>query len=138
MRVRALDSNHDWTFGRGKNDYFSSRNAVKQNIKTRVLSFYNDCFFALNDGIDWFALLGTKNRIGLEVAVNATILNTQDVLSVIQVLSVLDPVTRNLTLQYEVETSFGVVAEELPIPIDLLLTEDGDPIVTEDGEFITT
>lgn len=61
MIIRALDSLGDWTFGIGKNNYFFDQKAIVENIQTRLLSFFRDCFFDMNAGIDWFRLLGTKS-----------------------------------------------------------------------------
>ena len=62
MIFRNLDSNGDWTLGKGKNNYLRDNAAIGLNIKTRINSWKNDCFFALNDGIDWYNRLGTKNQ----------------------------------------------------------------------------
>lgn len=137
MIVRSVDVNGDWLFGKGRNDYKSAKKAVAQCIQTRLSSFLGDCFFATTEGIDWFNLLGAKNQLALNLAVSAMILNTKDVISIAQLSINLDRDTRQITIKYDVQTNFGVVSAELPNPINLLLTEDGDPIVTEDGEFIT-
>jgi len=137
MIVRALDAGHDWEFGKGRNDYKKNREAVAQNIQTRLYSFLGDCFFAANDGIDWFNLLGGKNKITIELSVSATILNTLYVTGIKQLSIVLSSV-RELTIQYEVDTSFGAVsAESNFIPDEFLLTEGGDTIVTEEGNEIS-
>ena len=39
MKVRAIDINNDWTFGRGLQDYKLNDRAVAQNVKTRLQSF---------------------------------------------------------------------------------------------------
>ncbi len=36
MRVRALDVNGDFTYGKGQNDYLTGNAAVGQSIKTRL------------------------------------------------------------------------------------------------------
>jgi hypothetical protein len=61
MITRALDVDHDWTFGIGKNNYLTEQKAIVQDINTRLLSFFRDCFFDMDAGIDWFRLLGTKS-----------------------------------------------------------------------------
>lgn len=65
MIFRQLDENGDWSFGKGKNNYVSLDEAIKLNIKTRILSWLNDCFFSLTSGIDWLNRLGSKNQAGL-------------------------------------------------------------------------
>ena len=58
MSVRAIDDNRDWQFGQSKQSYKVGIEETAQMIKTRVLSFLGDCFFATQEGIDWLNLLG--------------------------------------------------------------------------------
>lgn len=60
MKFRVLDSNWDWNYGRGIQDYASASLAIAYDIKTKILSWYRDCFFAMEDGIDWKNILGSK------------------------------------------------------------------------------
>lgn len=106
MIVRALDGNGDWQFGKGKNDYKRNLNATAQNISTRLKSFLNDCFFAANEGIDWFNLLGSKNQQAISLAVSSVILNTVDVTSIVS-LQINLSVNRTITIQYNVSTVYG-------------------------------
>lgn len=106
MIVRAIDANNDWQFGKGKNDYRTDILAVSQNIKTRLQSFLGDCFFKTDEGIDWFNLLGSKDLEALKLAINTTILNTQDVVKLNEVSANLDK-NRNLTVIFDVLTTFG-------------------------------
>ena len=109
MIVRAIDVNHDWEYGKGLNDYKSGNLAVAQTINTRLSSFLGDCFFDANAGIDWFNFLGgSKNQLALNLAISATILNTTNVTGILQLSIELDDVTRNLTVQYQVQTSYSV------------------------------
>lgn len=68
MIFRSLDDNHDWNFGKGLNDYLKDNPAVGANIKTRVLSWLNDCFFDQNAGVDWLNRMGLKNQNALLTA----------------------------------------------------------------------
>lgn len=65
MIFRNLDANGDWTFGNGLSNYATGDLAIGLNIKTRLLSWVGDCFFALNAGIDWANRMGRKNQQGL-------------------------------------------------------------------------
>jgi hypothetical protein len=82
MKVRALDINEDWTFGKGKSNYFKDIDAIKQNIKTRIKSWKYNCFFAKNDGVDWnnYFNIGTKNQLDLDI--KRVILQTNGVLRI--------------------------------------------------------
>lgn len=134
MIVRSIDSNGDWKFGKGRNDYLKNRRAVQQNIETRLKMFLGDCFFALNQGIDWFNLLGSKNILELRLSVASVILNTEFV-SGIEELSFNIDTSRNLFIQYDVSTSFGaqsVISGTVEIEIgESILTEDGFSILLE-------
>ena len=107
MRVRALDSNGDWTFGQGQNNYLVNQAAVVQNINTRLKMFVGDCFFALSAGIDWTNLLGSKNQVALNLAINTTILNTDGVVGSILNSAVFNPDTRNFSANYTVQTVYS-------------------------------
>lgn len=106
MISRALDINHDWTFGKGKNDYLINNNAIVQNINTRLNSFVGDCFFSANSGVDWWTLLGGKSQIAVELAVSAVILNTSGVTGLVE-LSVNLSDTRQVTIVYQVATVYS-------------------------------
>lgn len=55
MKVRALDENHDWSMG-----HKLKSEAIAQNVKTQILSLFNDWFLDFENGIKWFDYL-TKN-----------------------------------------------------------------------------
>ena len=65
MIFRNLTSSGDWTFGSGKGNYLTGNPAIGLNIKTRILSWLNDCFFDTTAGIDWANRLGSKNQRAL-------------------------------------------------------------------------
>ncbi len=141
--VRALDANGDWTWGRGKNDYLQRNAAIEQNIQTRLLSFLGDCYFKINDGIDWFTFMGSKgsqNQVALNLAINATILNTEGVVDLVQVSLNIDS-ARKITISYTVTTIYtGVLGPTATVSgvADFIITEGGSVITTEDGNPITT
>ena len=67
MIVRAIKNNNDssgrvWVFGKGLSSYQHEQNAVGQQVKSGLLEFVNDCYFALNNGIDWRTRLGYTNQ----------------------------------------------------------------------------
>lgn len=108
MIVRALDSDHDWTFGKGLNDYKSNQKAIIQNIDTRLNSYLGNCFFDLGAGIDWFNLLGEKDQTTLNLAISTVILNTTNVTGMKQFSTSLSP-SRVFTVQYMVNTTYSVI-----------------------------
>lgn len=110
MIVRQIDSSGDWTYGASKNNYVSSNAAVAQTIACRLRMFLGDCFFATNQGIDWFNFLGgSKNELALQLAINAVILNTDNVTGIVLLSMSLDPQTRVFSVAYTVSTTFGNV-----------------------------
>lgn len=143
MIVRSLDANGDWTFGSGINNYLSGAAAVGQVVATRLLSFLGDCFFATNAGIDWFNLIGNKNQLALNLAISATILNTQsdgqNVVTGITTLNVnLNDATRAFSVSYEITTIYGtitgVVTQNLGVgplapPVNNLLPQFNQPLL---------
>lgn len=60
MKVRALDSSGDWTFGSGLANYISDVDAINQTVASRLKSFKNDNPLAMDENIDWNDLLGRK------------------------------------------------------------------------------
>lgn len=62
MIFRSLDSSGDWQVGQGIGSYATNNAAIGLNIRTRLLSWLNDCFFAQTAGIDYYNRLGDKNQ----------------------------------------------------------------------------
>ncbi len=106
MIIRALDTDHDWTFGRGKSDYNRDQKAIAENVQTRLFSFLNDCFFDITAGIDWFRLLGKKDMQN-EIVLNcrAIVLQSEGVVR-INSLSVSVTETRRIFIQMSIDTIF--------------------------------
>jgi hypothetical protein len=134
LRVRAIDINGDWSFGNGAENYLVNINALQQMINTKLKFFLNDCFFAMTQGIDWFNLLGGKNQIALNLAINATILGTENVVSLNQLTLTLTS-SRLITIVYSVNTTYGVIPTTSVafVPEDYLITQSGQIITTQGG-----
>ena len=116
MSFRNLDGNHDWTFGIGQNNYVSGNQEIEVNIKTRVLSFLGDCFFAPEEGIDYWNLLDYNRQNELENSIMSVIAETNGVQKVNNV-EVLMGANRKLTLQYDVFTIYSTTLNAI-IPIN--------------------
>lgn len=112
MRVRKIDLNGDWTFGQSNSNYCADTISLAQNIKTRLQCFLGDAFSDLTLGIDWWLLLGGKNQLAAELAISTTILNTEGVTGLREISANLDARSRALSVQYEVNTIYGTVADE--------------------------
>lgn len=116
MIFRNLDANHDWTFGKGRNNYVTGNACVSLNIKTRILSWLNDCFFAQAEGVDWVNRLGKLGQADmLEQDIRTIIVQTPDVVQLVDFQ--FQVVGRRFSAQYTVNTRFsrqvsGVVERE--------------------------
>lgn len=62
MRIRNIDKNGDWRFGKSQSDYVRDAYAVGLDIKMKLQEWFGDCFFALQHGIPWQIRLGSKNQ----------------------------------------------------------------------------
>lgn len=120
MRVRAIDAvTGDWTFGKGRNNYVDKNLEIGQSLRTRILSFLGDCFFDQQAGIDWFNLLGYNSRVELELAIAATILNTEGVVRIRQLSTNLND--RALTVSYSIFTVYSqTIANEIQLDAGLV------------------
>ena len=106
MRIRSIDSDNDWNFGKGKQSYIKDNNALMQNLKTRIQSFVNDCFFDITAGIDWFNLLGSKDQENIVASVRKVIIDTEGVTRINTIDIYTDSVTRNLQVTYNINTQY--------------------------------
>ncbi len=119
MRYRRLDSNHDYMFGKGKDDYLvdstGNPNAIAQAIKTRLLLFLGEWWEDQKDGLPlWQKILGTRNN---EAVINRLITTrikglvlpdgSYGVKSVSQVTSSYDVNSRAYSFSCAVDTTFG-------------------------------
>jgi hypothetical protein len=113
MRVRAIDKDSDWTFGRGRANYVSGQNAIAQNVKTRLRSFERDWYLNVDDGIDWINLLGnlgTERRILRSV--ERTVLQTEGVLEITRLEIVRRDGNRGVTIRIDYTDVYSQSATE--------------------------
>lgn len=110
MTFRNLTNDHDWVFGTGKNSYVSETQEIALNIKTRILSFLNDCFFATNEGIDYWNLLDYNKQEQLENQLQATIVQTPGVTKINSV-DVLIGANRRFNVSYSIETIYSTTID---------------------------
>jgi hypothetical protein len=108
MIIRALDISHDWTFGKGGENYLSGQLGIAENVQTRILSFLNNCFFDMGAGIDWFTYLGVPNKSQeIILRTRAVILQSYGVVSVNSInLSQPNVNRRNAILTYSINTIY--------------------------------
>lgn len=109
MIMREIDATGDWTFGKGLSGYKKGLPALEQDLKTRLLSWKNDCFFAMQEGIDYQTLLDKGQQASLESAIKLEILQTEGVIGITpgSLIVVLDSTTRELSVQASIDTIYG-------------------------------
>ena len=106
MKFRALDGTGDWQFGQGQESYATNDNAIALDVQTSVLSFFKDCWFDPNAGIDWLRLIGSKStQQEIELSIRGAILQCQGVTKVNSISLVYQ--NRNLSVSYNINTIFS-------------------------------
>lgn len=107
MIIRAIDNTNDWLFGHGLTDYAQNEAGVEENIKTRLQSWVGDCFFALQDGIDWRSRLDFGQKQNLLNELKTEILSSFGVVAVLSITGVFDGVSRTFTVNATIQTIFS-------------------------------
>lgn len=107
MIFRQLDNQHDWLFGKGTSDYLTGDAAIRLNIKTRLLSWVGDCFFALQEGIDWKGRLDVGQQKALTEEVKSSLLRSFGVVGVNTVSVAFQTGTRLFTITYDIQTIYS-------------------------------
>lgn len=107
MKVRAIDSDGDWVFGKGKNDYKKDIDALKQIITTRIKSWKRDCFFAPNDGVDYKNFLDRNTKTFLDNDIKRVILQTDGVLRINTYESEINENTREIEIESNILSIYG-------------------------------
>ncbi len=110
MTIRNLTGDGDWTFGQGRQNYLTGQDAIALNIATRLRSFLNDTFWAMDFGIDWWNLLGQRNpaaQANVILQVRECLARSYGVARVISVTASLPPGGRRLSVTASVDTIFS-------------------------------
>lgn len=107
MIIRKVDSENDWLFGHGLSNYAKDEEAINENIKTRLLSWVNDCFFAMQEGVDWRQRLDIGQQLALKDELKTVILQSFGVIGVNSVELIFDGVTRLARITYNIQTIFS-------------------------------
>jgi hypothetical protein len=110
MRVRALDSNWDFKFGRSRQDYASESLATAYDVKQKILCWYNDCFFDMQSGIDYKNLLGNKNsKTELDNSIKKILIVQPDIVEITYFESSITNRVYHLTVRFK--TVYGETIE---------------------------
>ena len=113
MKVSGLDSEADWVFGKDKHSYKSGSDAIKQNVVTRLRSFYNDWFLDVDFGIPWLTLLGTRNNENqVKRAISKSILETTGIMNISKLEFVYTSDDRVLQVSVSYTDVYGTLTDE--------------------------
>lgn len=107
MIFRQLTGLGDWTFGKGISGYATAEAAIELNIKTRLLSWKNDCFWALVDFIDWLARLDKGQENNLNTDLQTVILKSFGVVAINSFSGNLNRQTRLYEVTYTISTIYS-------------------------------
>jgi hypothetical protein len=110
MIFRGITASNDWTFGKGVGSYFTREEAIAANLKTSLLFFLNDCFFAMTTGIDWWNLLGSKNpaaKNNILLQTRQAIIQAEGVVRINSVDVQLSTTARRVTISYNIDTIYS-------------------------------
>ena len=104
MIIRRLTSTLDWAFGHGKSDLLSDDDAIMLNVYTRLNEWVGDCFFAVQNGVDWYNGLDRGMKEYLDRRIKDVIIDSFGIVQVLTYTSVVDVKTRKLTINTSVTT----------------------------------
>ncbi len=104
---RALDSNGDWTFGAGLQSFAKGEASINADISTALRVFMGECFFALDAGVDWWNLLGSRDEQGVILGCRKVIAQREGVARINSVTSSLNRATRKLSVTYNIDTIYS-------------------------------
>ena len=63
-------------------DYLTNQNAILHNVKTRLLQWKGDCFYAIDEGVDYNNLLDVGTKTLLDSDVKRIILQSEGVIKI--------------------------------------------------------
>lgn len=108
MRIRALDQNGDFVFGRGRQDYKMGSDAIAQDVQTKLLQFLGEAFWDTEAGVDWINLMRSKNKQNqIALSCRAVMLKAEGVVRVNQVSVSYSEASRGLVISYNLDTVYS-------------------------------
>lgn len=107
MIFRQITAQGDWLFGKGISGYARQEAAVELNIRTRLLSWKGNCFWALNDFVDWLSRLDKGQEDNLNRELQNVILQSFGVVAINSFVGRLNRKTRGYQVTFDIATIFG-------------------------------
>ncbi len=118
MRVRITDNEGDWTFGQSELNYAKQQKAIEFDIIQKLREWWQDCFFALENGIAWSIRLGSHNQKELlDSDIQETITSVDGVLEILSFNSIVNE------RRYRAEVQIYTIFSETPL--DLVFDSKG-------------
>jgi hypothetical protein len=116
MRVRAMDANGDYTFGRGSGNFLiNSPAAVAQLVLTALGLLQGEWFLDKTSGMPWAQKVsGYGTQPFYDLAIRELVLGVTEVVSIQNYSSTLNRATRALTVAMMIITSF----DPAPVPVN--------------------
>lgn len=109
MRYRKLAPGGDYTFGNSERDFYRDvPEAVGQACQTRLLLWLGEWFLDIEEGTPFMqGILGKHTQSEADVTIQDRALGTQGLTDVTNYASSIDPETRNITAQFDIDTIYG-------------------------------
>lgn len=106
MKIRNVTAANDWTFGKGLQCYLTTQDAIALDIRTYLLLWTGNCFWALQAGVNWRQYLDKNQEQKLLAGLQSAILDRFGVMGINLLSARLDPQSRLITVQYDVQTIY--------------------------------
>ncbi len=115
MRVRKVDSNWDFRFGHGLEDYWINQpEGVGQAVESRLRLALGDWFLNTADGTPWATkVLGKRTENTRNPVIKARILGTPGVKGIVSYAAQLQRDPRAWAAQVRLDTVYGLVALQM-------------------------
>lgn len=123
MNFRQLTATGDWTFGGGLSNYASGQQAIALNIQTAVLMWAGDCFFSLNNWINWKGLLNVGQQKNLNAALQSLLSQLFGVQAIVSATVVVNTTTRQFFATYTIDT---VYSQQVTSQVQILSGQPGN------------
>ncbi len=106
MKIRNLDRDGDFVFGKGLQSYLTGQAAIELDIKTYLNLWTGNAFWALQAGVNWRQYLDKGQESRLLAGLQAAIMGRFGVMAINQLSANLDRRTRRIVVSYDVKTIF--------------------------------
>ena len=105
----ALDSNNDIFIEKGKIKRVTGSAQAVQNVRTRLLTYYGECFINTGRGVKWFEKVFIKpvNLSTVESEIKTTILATSGIATLDAFDMTFDKTNRSLSVTFGATTTDG-------------------------------